>query len=231
MARKELGVRTREVLGKKVAALRRAGILPANVYGRRLPSVSLEVDTEVFERMLREAAANEVIDLQIDGERSSRPVIVHHLQRNPLNGSLLHADFYQVSLRDKMRADVPLVVIGTSAAVTTYGGTLLTGAEALHVEALPLDLPGHIEVDVSALKELDTALHVRDLTVPANITVLTDPDVVVARVTSPRVVEEEEEVAAAAAVASAAAAAGAEAEDKPATTAAAAGEASRADSS
>jgi len=191
MARRELSVRTREVLGKKVAVLRRAGILPANLYGHGVPSVSLQVESQEFEQTLREAVANEVIDLKIEGERAARPVVVHHLQRNPLTGGLLHADFYQVSLREKMRADVPLVLVGTSEAVSTYGGVLLTGVEALHIEALPLDIPAQIEVDVSLLTELDAALHVRDLIVPANVTVLVDPDVVVARVASPRVTEEE----------------------------------------
>jgi large subunit ribosomal protein L25 len=195
MARKELSVEPREVIGKKVAQLRRAGVLPANLYGRGLESVSLQVATADFEHTLRDAAANEVIDLKVNGERAARPVVIHHIQRNPLTGSVLHADFYQVSLREKMRADVPIVITGSSEAVGTYNGVLLQALEALHIEALPLDIPATIEVDIAPLTELDTALHVRDLVVPSNVTVLNDEDVVVVRVASPRISVEGEEPA------------------------------------
>ena len=208
MARKELGADVREVLGKKVERLRRAGAVPANVYGHGVPSVSLQIDSGEFEKTLRDATANEVIDLKVNGERAARPVVIHHVQRNPLTGGILHADLYQVSLREKMRADVPLVLTGQADAVHTYNGVLLQGIEALHVEALPLDLPSHIEVDISPLRELESALHVRDLVVPPSVTILSDPDVVLVRVASPRVTAEEaeEEAAAAEAVAAAPAA-------------------------
>jgi large subunit ribosomal protein L25 len=198
MARRELSVEPREVLGKKVAALRRSGVLPGNVYGRGLESVSVQIATESFESTLKTLVANEVIDLKLKGERGTRPVVIHRVQRHPLGKGILHAEFYQVSLREKMRAEVPVVLVGKSDAVETYNGILLQESETVHVEALPLDLPSSVELDVSALAELDTSLHVRDLVFPGNVTVLSDPDVVVARVASPRVSEEELEPAAAA---------------------------------
>src|SRR3990172_2863685 len=197
MARKELSVEPRQVAGKKVKQLRRAGVLPANIYGHGLSSVAVQVSMEELEKTLRAAAANEVIDVKVAGERGARPVVVHHIQRHALTSSPLHADFYQVSLREKMRADVPLVVVGRSEAVETYSGVLVSGIEALHVEALPLDIPARIEVDITPLAELESAIHVRDLIVPGNVAVLTDPGVVVVKVASPRVVEEEEVAAAA----------------------------------
>jgi large subunit ribosomal protein L25 len=195
MARKELTVQPREVFGKKVAQLRRSGVLPANIYGHGLESQSVQIATEALELTLKAAAANEVMDLKIAGEASARPVVIHHIQRHPLGKGILHADFYQVSLREKMRADVPIVLIGRSDAVETYNGVLLPGIEALHIEALPLDIPTHLEIDISSLTELDSSLHVRDLEVPSNVTVLTDPDVVVVSVSSPRVSVEGEEAA------------------------------------
>ena len=147
MARKELPVETREVTGKKVAALRRSGVLPANVYGKGLGSVSIQVSAEYMEKTLKTVAANEVIDLKIGGERDTRPVVIQKIQRHPLTSGVLHAEFYQVSLTHTMRADVPLVVIGTSDAILTYNGVLMTALESLQVEALPLDLPSRIEVD------------------------------------------------------------------------------------
>lgn len=199
MARRELPVELRQVLGKKVAQLRRAGVLPANIYGHGIESVAVQIASEEMEKTLKAAAANEVIDLKVEGERASRPAVIHHIQRHPLTSGLLHADFYQVSLREKMRADVPLVIVGRSEAVSTYNGVLVTSIEAVHVEALPLDIPAHIEVDISSLAELESAVHVRDLPVPPNVTVLNEPDVVVVKVASPTIALELEEEAAAAA--------------------------------
>jgi len=197
MARKELSVDPREVTGKKVAFLRREGLLPGNIYGRGLESVSVQLRTEDLERTVKAAAANEVIDVKIAGERVSRPVVIHKIQRSPLNSAYLHADFYQVSLREKMRADVPLLIVGQSSAIDTYNGVLVQMTEVLHIEALPLDFPANIEVDISVLQELESTLHVRDLAVPTNITVLSDPDIAVVKIASPRVAAEEELPAAA----------------------------------
>ena len=199
MARKELPVEPRQVTGKKVAQLRRSGVLPANIYGRGLQSVSVQVKQDEMDRTLRAATANEVIDVKVSGESEVRPVVIHKIQRHPLTGSPLHADLFQVSLTQKMRADVPLIVIGTSDAVTTFGGVLVHSLEALHIEALPLDIPTHIEVDITSIVELEQSVHVRDLPIPANVTVISDPDVVVVKVGAPRIAEEIEAEAAAAA--------------------------------
>ena len=198
MARKELVVEVRQVTGKKVAALRRSGILPGNIFGKGIESESIQLSTEVLEHTLKAAVANEVIDLKV-GSGTARPVVIHKIQRNPLNGSFLHADFYQVQLREKMRADVPLHFVGESDAVSTYNGVLLTTLEHVQVEALPLDLPSQIEVDVSVIKELEGAIHVGALVVPPSVTILTDPEVMVVKVASPRVEEGEEAPEAAAA--------------------------------
>lgn len=196
MARKELSVEPREVLGKKVAKLRRAGILPANIYGRS-GSVAVQLETLTLQRTLKEVAVNEVIDIKVSGERATRPAIIQRVQRHPITSGMLHADFYEVSLRDKMKADVPVVLIGESEAVKTFNGILLQPLDSLQVEALPLDLPEKIEVDVSVLEELESSIHVRDLAVPDKVTILTDGDVVVARIASPRLsIEGEEEAAA-----------------------------------
>lgn len=196
MARKELNVAPREVTGKKVATLRREGLLPANIYGHGVSSLSVQVEKAVLEATIRVATANEVLDLKVVGERLPRSVVLHHVQRNPLTSSILHADFYQISLLEKMRADVPLTLVGTSDAVFTYKGVLLAGTEYVHIEALPLDIPSHFEVDIAQMTELDAAIHVRDLSVPAGVTILTDGDVVVARVASPSVAEAADVVAA-----------------------------------
>jgi large subunit ribosomal protein L25 len=191
MARKELVVEARQVTGKKVAALRRAGILPGNIFGKGIESESIQLQTELLASTLKAAVANEVIDLKV-GSGTARPVVIHKISRNPLNGSYLHADFYQVQLREKMRADVPIVIVGESEAVSTFNGVLLETLNSVQVEALPLDLPASIEVDISVIKELEGSIHVGALSVPAGVTILTDPEIMIVKVATPRVEEEEE---------------------------------------
>jgi large subunit ribosomal protein L25 len=187
MARKDLTVEPREVTGKKVAQLRRQGRTPGNVYGHGLDSVSIQVDTDTMDKTLKTMLANEVIDLKIAGENDTRPVVVQKVQRHPLTSKVLHTEFYQVSLRTKMHADVPLIVVGKSEGVDTFNGVLVHALESVQVEALPLDLPSRIEVDITPLARLEDTLHVSDLVVPEGVTLLTDPEVVVVKVASPRV--------------------------------------------
>ena len=197
MARKDLVVDRREIVGKKVAQLRRDGFTPANVYGHGLDSVSIQIKTETMEKTLKAMLANEVIDLNINGESNTRPVVVQKVQRHPLTSQVLHTEFYQVSLRTRMRADVPLVIIGQSEGVETYNGVLMKAIETVQVEALPLDLPSHIDVDITPLVNLEDTLHVSDLDIPEGVTLLTDPEVVVVKVSSPRVALELDEIEAA----------------------------------
>jgi large subunit ribosomal protein L25 len=125
--------------------------------------------------------------------------MVRDVARNPLDGNILHVDFYQVNMTEKMKADVPVILTGTSEAVMTYGGVLLQMVDVIHVEALPSDLPSEFTVDVSAITQLEQAIHVRDLSLETEkVTILSDPDIVLARVAAPRLAAEEEEAAAAA---------------------------------
>jgi large subunit ribosomal protein L25 len=199
MADIELSVKPRRVLGKKVAALRRQGVTPANVYGRNLESKAVEVETVVLTHLLRSAGRNVIIDLHIEGEDSPRPVMLRAVQREPATSRLLHVDFYQVSLTQKMRAEVPLILVGEAPAVAEFGGILLQSLDNITVEALPGDIPPHVEVDVSMLAQLDDAVHVRELPIdPTRVHVMTDLELVVAKVAAPRLVAAEEEEAVAA---------------------------------
>jgi large subunit ribosomal protein L25 len=96
-----------------------------------------------------------------------------------------------------MRADVPVVLTGTSDAVVTFGGVLMQMVDVIHVEALPADIPSEYVVDVAQLTQLDQAVHVRDLHIDdSKVTILSDPEIVLARVAAPRLAAEEEEAAA-----------------------------------
>jgi large subunit ribosomal protein L25 len=179
------------------------------VYGRNLESKAVEVETMVLTHLLRSAGRNVIIDLHIEGEDSPRPVMLRAVQREPATSKLLHVDFYQVSLTQKMRAEVPLILVGEAPAVAEFGGILLQSLDNITVEALPGDIPAHVEVDVSMLTRLDDSVHVRELPIdPTKLYVMTDAELVVAKVAAPRLVaaEEAEEVAAEAAAEAVAAA-------------------------
>jgi large subunit ribosomal protein L25 len=200
MADTELRVRPRDVFGKKLGALRRRGVTPGNVYGHRVDSTAVESDTTDLAHLLRAMSKNQVINLTVEGESSPRTVVIRELARNPLNGQILHVDFFQVSMTEKMKAQVPVVLSGTSEAVSTLGGVLMQMIDTIAIEALPGDIPSEFEVDVSQITQLEQSIHVRDLHIDeTRVSVSTDPDVVVARVAAPRLATAEEEAAEAAA--------------------------------
>jgi large subunit ribosomal protein L25 len=222
MAALRLEVEPRLIHGKKVKALRRNGIIPAHLYGFGTESLAVQAQKQNIVGLMRNAGRNAIIELQIDGEPKARPVVMRSVQRDPVNGDLVHIDFFQISLTEKLRADVPLALVGDAPAVSVQGGVLLQSLDSLSIEALPTDIPAHIEVDISVLEELDSALFVRDLTIPATLAVLSDMDQVVAKVAAPKLAAEiEKEEAEAAAAAAQAAGEAAPAEGEPAAEGAA----------
>lgn len=188
-ARATLGAEHRELTGKKVARLRQAGRLPAVVYGHGVESASISIDTHEFEQLRRHSGPNALVDLSIDGEKP-QPVLVHGVQVHPVNRRPLHVDLFLVRMTVELTVDVPLVATGESQAVTLHGGTLLHPIESVRVRALPDHLPQFIEYSVASIADFDTTVHVRDLAVPADVTLLTDGDEIIAKVQPPRVEEE-----------------------------------------
>jgi large subunit ribosomal protein L25 len=188
-ARATLAAEHREITGKKVATLRRAGKLPAVVYGHGIESDSVTVDAHEFEQLRRHTGPNALIDLSVDGG-TARPVLVHGLQVHPVNRRTLHVDLFLVRMTEELTVDVPLVATGEAPAVSLNGGTLLHPIESVRVRALPDHLPQSIEYSVASLLDFDTALHVRDLSVPSDVSLLTDGDEIIAKVQPPRVEEE-----------------------------------------
>jgi large subunit ribosomal protein L25 len=208
MANSELQVMPRTVLGKKVAALRRSGHTPANIFGHKLESTAVQADTVALTQLLKGMTRNAILNLSVEGEGAPRSVVIRAISRDPVSTQILHVDFYQINMTEKMRADVKIVLTGTSEAVTTFGGVLLQTLESISVEALPSDIPTQFVADVSLITQLEGALHVRDLAIDTSkMTLMTDPEVVVARVASPRVATEETPVVAAEGAAPAAGAA------------------------
>jgi large subunit ribosomal protein L25 len=196
-ARATLAAEHRDVTGKNVAHLRHAGRLPAVVYGHGEASANVSVDTHEFEQLRRHTGPNALVDLSIDGDKA-RPVLVSSVQVHPVNRRPLHIDLFLVRMTEELTVDVPLVATGSSLAVTQHGGTLLHPIESVRIRALPDHLPQSIEYSVESLLDFDATIHVRDLAIPSDVTLMTDGDDIVAKVQAPRV--EEEPVVAAEAV-------------------------------
>ena len=190
-SRAELEVLPREVLGKKVRALRRQGITPANIYGHNVESVAVQVTTDNLRHILKTAGRNEIVYLKIDNDEP-RPSFVRDIQRNPVTDRILHVDFLQISLKEKVRLEVAIHLTGVSPAVDTYGGILVASLDRITVEALPTEVPSHIEIDVTVLTHIDDSLHVKDLQLPEGVEVLTDGELVIAKVAPPAVEKVEE---------------------------------------
>lgn len=178
----------RIVTGKQVKALRREGLLPAVVYGRRIESIPISLDMREASRILEKAASSALIVLDVDGEQYY--TLVREKQRNPVLGTFRHIDFQAVSLTEKVRANVAIQLIGEAPAVDMYFGILVSNLEQLSVESLPKNLPERIEVDLGSLQEIGDAIFVRDLTLPKGVEVLDDPNEIVVVVTAS--VQEEE---------------------------------------
>ena len=181
MEQKELIATNRNVLGKKVRFLRRQGVTPANVYGHGIPSMALQVETSLLESILAKAGRHSLLPLRIDND-SPRTVVIHNTQRDPLTDKLLHVDFYEVKATEKMRAEIPLVLVGEAPATKIRGVALYQSLNELPVECLPKDLPAAIEVDLSQLVEAEQAIHVKDLPLGSGIEALIDPEEIVVRV-------------------------------------------------
>ena len=194
-SRPSLGAEPRSVTGKKVAAMRRDGRLPAVVYGHGEASENLSIDAHEFELLRRHAGQNALIDLSVHGKKS-RPVLVHGVQVHPVNRKPVHVDLFLVRMTEELTVDVRLVATGIAQAIERDGGTLLHPIENVRVRALPDHLPQSIEYSIDSLDDFDAVVKVSDLTIPDDVTLLTDPDEIVAKVQAPRVEAEPEPVVA-----------------------------------
>ena len=186
-----LHAQTRSITGSAVKRLRRDGVLPCNVYGRGVDSISIQTPLSELQRVFRAVDRNAVVQMEIDGG-DTVPVVLREVQRHPVNGQLLHVDFYQVDLTRMIHSEARLVLIGDAEAVA-LGGTLVQSLEYLALEALPLEMPSEVEVDISGLAEFGSSVLVRDITLPEGVRALADEAVAIATVLAPRLVEEEEE--------------------------------------
>lgn len=170
-----LDVQLRDVIGKKVKQLRRQGMLPATIYGKSFNPVSVQLDDRTFNNTYRKAGRTALIELNIPGQRK-QSAFIHAVQRHPVSRNIIHADFRVVNLREKLHVEVPVLLIGESPLVArgdaVYNQTLTT----IEINALPAEMPQHIEVDVSILDRVDKTIHVRDLPLDEHYEYITEGD-------------------------------------------------------
>jgi large subunit ribosomal protein L25 len=187
-----LQAKSRQVIGKQVKALRREGMLPAIIYGHVKSPLPIVLDFRETSRILPGITSSQLVVVELEGKRHVS--LVRERQRHPVTGALIHIDFQEVSMTEKLRTMVIIELRGVSPAVKDYNGVLVTQQEEIEVECLPRDLPDRIVVDISVLQNIGDTIYVRDLQLPPKVEVLTDPHEIVAVVTPP-VIEAEAEVA------------------------------------
>ena len=178
----------RTEVGGKLKKLRRDAFVPAVIYGHKTKSQSLKVGYKEFENVYKKAGENTLINLFI-GDNSQK-VLVHDLQVDPVTDKFLHIDFYQVRMDEKISAEVPLNFVGESEAVKNESGVFVKNMDTIEIESLPQDLPKEIKVDISQIKNLEEAIHAKDLDIPKNVKLSVNEDEVVAIVLKPRTKEE-----------------------------------------
>jgi len=185
--RPRLAAASRTVTGKKVATLRRAGQLPAVVYGHGTESEPVSIDAHEFDLLRRHVGASTLVDLAVDGKKA-RPVIVHGVQVDILTRRPIHLDLFAVRMTEELTVEVQLVGTGVAPA-TESGGTLVHPVQSVKVRALPDNLPETLTYDLSVLTDYDATITVADIVVPEGVTIQADDAEVIARVLAPRVEE------------------------------------------
>ena len=194
MEKQVLKATKRTVTGKQVKALRRAGQLPAVIYGHNVEPVVISLNAHDATLSLSKVSSSTLITLDVDGKEY--PTLVREKQRDFIRNVLTHVDFLAVSLKEKLRAEVSIELVGASPAVKDFNAILVNGLTSLTVECLPTDLPEKFVVDISNLIAIGNGIHVSDIEVPENVKVLDDAGEMIVVATAPAK-EEVVEVAAA----------------------------------
>ncbi|HRY52465.1 MAG TPA: 50S ribosomal protein L25 [Candidatus Portnoybacteria bacterium] len=180
----ELKADSRSILGKKVNSLRQTGSIPAVLYGHNKKPVPVTVSAKEFDKIFKEAGETTLVSLSVDGKNHN--VFIHDMERGPLDSKIIHVDFFEVRMDEKIKAKVPFVFIGESQAIKADGGILVRAMHEVEIEALPQDMPKEISVDISSLKTFEDKIRIQDLVIGKSVKVLTHLDETVALVAPPR---------------------------------------------
>lgn len=175
---------------EKVKQIRKAGGLPAVVYGNKIKNVNLTIDAKVFSKLYKSAGETTLLDLDIKGESGKRSVLIHDVSVDPLNGFFTHVDFYEVKKDQKIKTHIVLSFTGESEAVKSSGGVLVKQIYKIEIEAFPKDLPHEVVVDISLLKTFQDVIMLSDLKLSPSVKIFGDPKEIIAKVMPPRTEEE-----------------------------------------
>ncbi len=173
---------------EKPQKIRRAGKIPAILYGHKVENAELEVDYKEFEKIYKEVGESMIVQLKFDNQ--VRNVLIHDVQKDPLTSKFVHVDFYQIKMDEKISVSVQLVFIGESAAIKDAGGILVRNLQEIEVEAFPQDLPREIEVNISSINTFEDHIYIKDLLLSDKVKILAGADEIVASVVPPRTEEE-----------------------------------------
>ena len=184
----QLHAQIRTIFKKAVATLLAQDIIPAEIYGYNFENKHISVTRKDFKKAYAEAGETGVITLTVGDD--SYPVLVHETKTDRLGNAIVSIDFYVVNLKEKTTAEVPIHLVGESPAVKEFGGILVKALEEVEVEALPADLPSHIDVDVSKLVSLNQSIRIKDLAISNKVKILAEPETVIVVITEPKVEEE-----------------------------------------
>ncbi len=174
----------RTVVGKKVAQLRKDGVLPVTVYGKHLAPITAQTDSRSFAPLLKQAGRTNLVTLHIEGEQPLQ-AFIHSVQRHPVSRSVIHVDFHAVSMNETVDVEVPVVLLGVSPLVHR-GDAIYNLGTTVKVRALPNNLPSALEVDVTGLDSVEKSILVRDIVLPANVSLMSSGDELVVSLTATR---------------------------------------------
>ncbi|MCY4248425.1 MAG: 50S ribosomal protein L25 [Chloroflexi bacterium] len=179
----QLAAQKRQARGKKNRQLRRAGIVPAVLYGPSTDSLSVQFPYRAIEMMLMDAGGTNLIDIDVEG--TVYPSLAREVQRDVVRGDILHVDFLAVDQTQRISVEVPIVMEGRSPVVAAREGILITGRSSLTLEVYPSDIRDRVLIDLSQLTELGAEVLVRDLTFGENVAVHNDPNEMLAKIVQP----------------------------------------------
>ena len=177
-----LKVEPRKITGRKIKSLRTQGFIPANVFGKDLKSLSLQIKTVDFTKLYKEVGESTLIYLTVEGEKENRPVMVHDVALHPVTDQILHVDFHQVNLKEKTTAPVVIKLIGEAPAEKEKQGILVQQLSELEIEALPADMPESVEISIESLAAEGDTLQIKDIQLSDKLTVKSDPETIVVKI-------------------------------------------------
>jgi large subunit ribosomal protein L25 len=187
--RHQIKASTRTVTGRKVKQIRQEGWLPATVYGKEFESLSIQFNLAEIVKLFEDTGESTLVEVILD-EKDKLPILFRNPQYHPIDGNMIHIDCYKVNLKEKIKAMVPIELVGESKAVKD-GNILVTVTDEIEVEGLPADLPEKIEVDLATLENLESVITVADLKIDKDkLEILTDTEQLIAKVEEPKVEEE-----------------------------------------